>query len=85
MPPNQAPPSSSIYASSFVDYGDIYVEILEECRPFYSLATADKHLNCQKTIQPRLEDALKNKETPEKKWKATVSFTPVSSDDDGFH
>lgn len=77
MPPNQAPPSSFAYESSnVVDLGEIYVEIMEECRPFYSLATADKHLGCQKTLPPRLEDALKTPDTAEnKKWNETVSST----------
>ena len=75
MPPNQAPPSSSIYeSSSFVDFGDIFVDIMEECRPFYSLANADKRFDCQNSIQPRLEDALKGNKTPEKQGNRTVSF-----------
>jgi len=76
MPPNQAPPSSSIYESSnfVVDYGDIYVEIMEECRPFYSLNTTDTFHIRQTPLQPRLEDALKTLET-NKKCNVTVSST----------
>lgn len=73
MPPNQAPPSPSLYeSSSFVDYGDIFVEIMEECRPFYSLDTTDQCHDRKKPLPPRLDDALKTLET-DKKCNVTVS------------
>jgi hypothetical protein len=49
---------------------------MEECKPFYSLATAGKHFDSQNPLQPRLEDALKNKETTAgKEWNRTVRMT----------
>ena len=39
-----------------VDLGDIYVQIMEQCRPFYSLSDEEKHLHS--TLPPRLDDAL---------------------------
>ena len=71
MAPNQAQSLSAFDPSSF-DYGHIYVEIMEECRPFYCLTTNDDHFDRQKPLHPRLDDALKSLET-NKKCNNTVS------------
>lgn len=52
MAPNQAP-SSSAY-ESIDDFGSMYVEIMDLCRPFYSLKENGKH----NSLPPRLDDAL---------------------------
>jgi hypothetical protein len=57
MAPNQAP-SPSAY-ESIENYGNIFVEIIDLCRPFYSLQENGK----QNLLPPRLDDALKDNQS----------------------
>jgi hypothetical protein len=52
MAPNQAP---SVY--DYESIVDFYVDIMETCRPFYSLKENDKQFH-HYSIPPRLDDAL---------------------------
>jgi hypothetical protein len=52
MAPNQAPS-----AYDYETIVDIYVDIMETCRPFYSLKENDEKFQ-HGSIPPRLDDAL---------------------------
>jgi hypothetical protein len=54
MAPNHAP---SAYDYDYESIIDIYVDIIEACRPFYSLKENEKKFE-HNSIPPRLDDAL---------------------------